>query len=86
MVFQAKDKIFSIGGSNQTPETESRKERKQTFWLTNFCKTTIHQYLKVLRELKLLRSDASPGPDLILANFLKPIAEYIASPLTDIIN
>lgn len=44
---------------------------------------TFHE---VLRELKLLRSDTSPGPDLILANFLKPIAEYIASPLTDIIN
>lgn len=44
---------------------------------------TFHE---VLRELKLLRSDTSPGPDLIPANFLKPIAEYIASPLTDIIN
>ena len=41
---------------------------------------------KVLRELKHLRSDTSTGPDLIPAKLLKPIAEYIACPLSDIIN
>lgn len=41
---------------------------------------------EVLRELKHLRSDTSTGPDLIPAKFLKPIAEYIASLLTDTIN
>ena len=40
---------------------------------------------EVLLELKHLRSDTSTGPDLIPAKFLKPIAKYIASPLTDII-
>ena len=41
---------------------------------------------EVLRELKLVRSDTSKGPDLIPAKFLNPVAEYIASGLTDIIS
>ena len=43
-------------------------------------------YNDVLKSLKLLRNDCSTGYDNIPVSFIKPIAEYIASPLTFIIN
>ena len=41
---------------------------------------------EVLREIKGLRSDCSTGPDNIPAKFVKLVPEYLASPLTHIIN
>ena len=41
---------------------------------------------EVLREIKALRVDTSTGSDTIPVKFLKPVAEYISSPLTNIIN
>ena len=41
---------------------------------------------EVLRELKRLRADCSTGADQIPVKFLKSVAEYLASPLTHIIN
>ena len=43
-------------------------------------------YNDVLKSLKPLRNDCSTGYDNIPVSFIKPIAEYIASPLTFIIN
>ena len=43
-------------------------------------------YSNVLKSLKSLRNACSTGYDNILVSFIKPIAEYIASPLTFIIN
>ena len=43
-------------------------------------------YEQVLSELKSIRSDCSSGYDNISMTFLKPIIDYIASPLTYIIN
>ena len=43
-------------------------------------------YNDVLKSLKSLRNDCSTGCDNIPVSFIKPIAEYIASPLTFIIN
>ena len=43
-------------------------------------------YHEVLRELRALRLDCSSGHDHIPVHLIKPIAEYIASPLTHIIN
>jgi len=49
----------------------------------NFRPTT---YQKVLKEIQSLRLDCSSGYDNIPVNLIKPIAEFIASPLTYIIN
>ena len=43
-------------------------------------------YNDVLKSLESLRNDCSTGYDNIPVSFIKPIAEYIASPLTFIIN
>ena len=43
-------------------------------------------YGEVLNELHSLRSDCSTGPDDIPAKLLKLVAEYVTSPLTNIIN
>ena len=43
-------------------------------------------YNDVLKSLKSLRNDCSTGYDNIPVSFIKPIAEYIAWPLTFIIN
>ena len=43
-------------------------------------------YIDVLKSLKSLRNDCSTGYDNIPVSFIKPIAEYIASALTFIIN
>ena len=43
-------------------------------------------YREVLNELHSLRNDCSTGPDHIPAKLLKLVAEYLASPLTNIIN
>ena len=43
-------------------------------------------YQEVLRKIKGLRSDSSSGPDNIPAKLVKLVAEYLASPLTHIIN
>jgi len=43
-------------------------------------------YEETLKCIKSLRNDCSTGHDNIPVNFIKPIAEYIASPLTFIIN
>ena len=48
-----------------------------------FCHFT---YQEVLRKIKRLRSDSSSGPDNIPAKLVKLVAEYLASPLTHIIN
>jgi len=41
---------------------------------------------QVFREIKGLRSDCSTGPDDIPTNFIKLVAEHLASPLAHIIN
>ena len=41
---------------------------------------------KILKEIKSLRLDTPTGPDLIPAKFLKPVSEFIAGLLTNIIN
>ena len=41
---------------------------------------------EVLNELNSLRSDCSTGPDNIPAKLLRLVAEYLASPITNIIN
>ena len=48
----------------------------------------LHQvtHTEVLKELTTMRNDSSTGPDQIPAKYLKLVAEYIASPLTHIIN
>ncbi len=43
-------------------------------------------YNEVLNNLKSMRSDCSTGADQIPVKFLKPVADLIASPLTNIIN
>ena len=43
-------------------------------------------YSDIVKSLKSLRNDFSVGYDNIPVSFIKPIAEYIASPLTFIIN
>ena len=43
-------------------------------------------YNDTVKSLKSLRNDCSTGYDNIPVSFIKPIAEYIASPLTFIIN
>ena len=43
-------------------------------------------HTEVLKELTTMRNDSSTGPDQIPAKYLKLVAEYIASPLTHIIN
>ena len=41
---------------------------------------------KVIHELCNIRSDCSTGPDNIPANMIKMVADYLGSPLTDVIN
>ena len=41
---------------------------------------------EVIHELCNIRSDCSTGPDIIPANMIKIFADYLGSPLTDIIN
>ncbi len=41
---------------------------------------------EVLREIKQIRTDCSTGPDQLPVRFLKLVAEFLAAPLTDIIN
>ena len=43
-------------------------------------------YNDIVKSLKSLRNDCSTGHDNIQVSFIKPIAEYIDSPLTFIIN
>ena len=43
-------------------------------------------YNDIVKSLKSLRNDCSTGCDNIPVSFIKPIAEYIASPLTFISN
>ena len=43
-------------------------------------------YNDIVKSLKSIRNDFSTGYDNIPVSFIKPIAEYIASPLTFIIN
>ena len=43
-------------------------------------------YIDVIKSLKSLRNDCSTGYDNIPVSFIKPIAEYIASPLTFLIS
>ena len=43
-------------------------------------------YNDILKSLKSLRSECSTGYDNIPISFIKPVAEYIASPLKFIIN
>ena len=43
-------------------------------------------YREVIKELQCIRSDCSTGPDHIRAKLLKLVAEYLASPLTNVIN
>ena len=41
---------------------------------------------ELIKEIKLMRSDCSCGPDNIPVKFVKIIAESLASPLTNILN
>ena len=41
---------------------------------------------EVVQELRNIRSNCSTGPDNIPANMIKMVADYLGSPLTDIIN
>ena len=41
---------------------------------------------EVIHELRNIRSDRSTGPDNIPANMIKMVADYLGSPLTDVIN
>ena len=43
-------------------------------------------YHDIIKEIKSIRNDCSTGFDTIPAKFVKPVAEFIASPLTHIIN
>jgi hypothetical protein len=43
-------------------------------------------HAEILKELTTIRNDNSTGPDQIPAKYLKLVVEYIASPLTHIIN
>ena len=43
-------------------------------------------YDDVIKAIKSLRSDCSTGYDNIPAKFIKPVAEYLVSPMTNIIN
>ena len=43
-------------------------------------------YDDVMKAIKNLRSDCSTGYDNIPAKFIKPVADYLVSPLTNIIN
>ena len=43
-------------------------------------------YNDIVKSLKSLRNDCSTGYDNIPVSFIKPKAEYIASPLTFVIN
>ena len=40
---------------------------------------------EVIHELRSIRSDCSTGPDNIPANMIKMVADYLGSPLTDVI-
>ena len=41
---------------------------------------------EVIHELRRIRSNRSTGPDKIPANMIKMVADYLGSPLTDVIN
>ena len=41
---------------------------------------------EVINELRNIRSDCSTGPDNVPANMIKMVADYLGSPLTDVIN
>lgn len=43
-------------------------------------------FKEVERQNKNIRTDCATGPDLIPAKYIKPVTEYITSPLTNIIN
>lgn len=43
-------------------------------------------YYDIRKELTNLRNDCSTGFDTIPAKFIKPVAEYLASPLTHVVN
>ena len=43
-------------------------------------------YHTILKQIKSLKNDCSTGYDTIPVRFIKPVAEYLASPLTNIIN
>ena len=68
------DNLFSFV---DTLKTESTEEEPFTLHLVTH---------KVLNEILKLHSDTSTGPELIPVKFIKPVAEYITSPLTHIIN
>ena len=71
----SRDDLFSFV---DTLETESIEEEPFTRHLVT--------HIEVLNEILKFRSDTSTGPDLIPVKFIKPVAKYITSPLTHIIN
>lgn len=69
-----KNKLMNVNELKQADNTECE--------LFNLRKVT---HDEVLREIKTLRVDTSTGSDSIPVKFIKPVAKYISSPLTNII-